>query len=82
MADVRKIEESRKQASYDVYQGAEYDHTSPEGLEDPVPIAIYIHDSEKLKAAYDFYGQPAVLGIPLNTKHLDTSLQFMEYIIE
>ena len=82
MADVRKIEESRKQASYDVYQGAEYDHTSPEGLEDPVPMAIYINGSEKLAAAYDFYGNPAVLGIPLNTKHLDTSLQFMEYIIE
>lgn len=82
MADVRKIEESRKQASYDVYQGAEYDHTSPEGLEDPVPIALYIHDSEKLKVAYDFYGLPAVLGIPLNTTHLDTTLQFIEYILE
>lgn len=82
MADVRKIEESRKQTSYDVYQGAEYDHTSPEGLEDPVPMAIYIHSSEKLTSAYDFYGNPAVLGIPLNTKHLDTVLQFMEYIIE
>lgn len=82
MADVRKIEESRKQASYDVYQGAEYDHTSPEGLEDPIPIAVYIHSSEKLNAAYDFYGNPVVLGIPLNTKHLDTTLQFIEYILE
>lgn len=81
MADVRKIEESRKSASYDVYQGKEYDHTTPEGQEDPVPVAIYIHSSQKLADAYDFYGEPVVLGIPLNTKHLDTSLQFIEYIL-
>lgn len=82
MADVRKIEESRKHASANVYPGKEYDHTTPEGQEDPVPIAIYIHGSEKLTAAYDFYCEPVVLGIPLNTQHLDTSLKFIEYILE
>ncbi len=82
MDDVRKIEESRKQASYDVYQGKEYDHTTPEGQGDPVPVAIYIHSSQKLLAAYDFDGEPVVLGIPLNTLHLDTSIKFIEYILE
>lgn len=82
MADIRKIEESRKSASYEVYSGKKYDHTSPEGLEDPVPVAIYLHSSQKLNQAYDLRKQPIVLGIPLNTKHLDTSLQFIEYILE
>lgn len=82
MADVRKIDESRQEASIDVYQGKEYDHTTPEGQEDPVPVALYIHSSEKLLAAYDFNGEPVVLGIPINTQHLDTSLKFIDYILE
>ncbi len=82
MADVRKIEESRKQASINVYQGREYDHTTPEGQEDPIPVAIYIQNSQKLIDSYDWGNLPYVLGIPLNTQHLDITLQFIDYIME
>lgn len=81
MADVRKIEESRQYSTKDVYQGKEFDHTTPEGMEDPVPIAIYIHSSEKLNAAYNFFGLPVALGIPVNTQHLDVTLKFLEYLL-
>lgn len=82
MEDVRKIDEANLSASYDSYQGAEYDHTSPEGLAEPIPVAIYIGSSEKLNNAYVFKEEAVVLGVPQNTQHLQTTLQFIDYLLE
>ncbi len=82
MADVRKVDQSRAESTANVYPGKEYDHSTPEGQEEPVPVAIYIQDSEKLQNAYDFNDKDYVLGIPLTTQHLDTTLQFIDYIME
>lgn len=82
MAEVDRINEGNLSADYDSYKGVEYDHTSPEDMERPVPVAIYINSSEKLNNAYLFREDAVVLGIPLNTQHLNTSLMFIDYLFE
>lgn len=82
MAEVDRITEGNLSADYDSYKGVEYDHTKPEDMERPVPVAIYINSSEKLKGAYLFKEDAVVLGIPLNTKHLNTSLLFIDYLLD
>lgn len=82
MAEVDKITEGNLSASYDSYKGVEYDHTAPENMETPIPVAIYIDSSEKLDNAYVFKEEAVVLGIPQNTKHLETTLQFIDYLLD
>ena len=82
MAEVDKITEGNLSASYDSYQGEDYDHTDPESMERPVPVALYIDSSEKLNQTYVFKEEAVVLGIPLNTTHLDTTLLFIDYLFE
>lgn len=82
MAEVEKITEGNLSADYDSYKGVEYDHTKPEDMETPVPVAIYIDSSEKLNSTYVFKEEAVVLGIPLNTQHLNTTLLFIDYLFE
>lgn len=82
MAEVEKINEGNLSAAYDSYKGVPYDHTKPEDMELPVPVAIYIDSSEKLNNAYMFKEESVVLGIPLNTQHLETTLMFIDYLFE
>ncbi len=82
MAEVRRRDEYNKRGDYDSYIPKEYDHRSPEGLEDPAAIGLYIEDCEKLMSVYTFKSEEVIFGIPLNTTHLETSLQFIDYIFE
>lgn len=81
MVEVRKNEEASLSVSMD-YEAKVYDHTSAEGLEEPVPVALYINSSEKLNEAYTFTEEAVVIGIPLNTSHLETALLFIDYILD
>ncbi len=82
MAEVRRKDEYSKRADYDSYIPKEYDHRNPEGLEDPVAVGLYIDSCEELMSVYTFTSDEVILGIPLNTSHLETSLQFIDYIFE
>lgn len=82
MAEVDRIMESNLSADPGSYTGKDYDHTNPEKMERPVPVAIYINSSEKLNKAYLFKEEAVVLGVPLNTQHLDTSLLFIDYLFD
>ncbi len=82
MAEVDRITEGNLSADYDSYKGVEYDHTKPENMERPVPVALYINSSEKLSKAYLFKEEAVVLGVPLNTKHLETTLMFIDYLFK
>ena len=59
-----------------------YDHFAPEEMGDPTPIGICIQDSEKLKGTYFFKDGPIPLGVVVNTEHLDTVKQFIDYLFE
>lgn len=82
MAEVRARSEASLNGTFDDYVKKEYDHHSPEGLEDPVPVGLYIGHCEQLNKHYTFKEEAVVIGIPLNTTHLETSLAFIDYIFE
>ena len=81
MAEVRAREEASLNGSFDDYVKPVYDHRKPEEMEDPHPVGLYIGHSEKLKSTYTFKEEEVVIGIPLNTLHLETVLQFIDYIL-
>ncbi len=82
MAEVRRRDEYNSAGRYDDYIPKEYDHRSPEGLDDPAAIGLYIEECEELMSVYTFSTEEVILGIPLNTTHLDTSIKFVDYIFE
>lgn len=57
------------------------DPTKPELMDDPVPIALFVNDSVKLKDNVFFVGKPAI-GILVNAPHPETSLQFIDFLFE
>lgn len=79
---VREKSEIVDSGHYDDYVAPVYDHFAPEEMSDPIPIGICIQDSEKLKGTYYFKDGNIPLGIVVNTKHLDTVKQFIDYLFE
>lgn len=82
MAEIRAREEASLNGTFDDYAKKEYDHRNPEEMEDPVPVGLYIGHCENITNYYTFKEEDVVIGIPLNTTHLETSLQFIDYIFE
>lgn len=82
MAEVERKNEASSNGDFDTYTDREYDHADPSTMESPIPVGIYINNSEKLKEAYIFTEEKVAFGIPSNTKHLETSLLFLDYIFE
>ncbi len=58
------------------------DPTKPEEMKEPVPVGIFISDSEKLNATYQFNGDYTALGIMVTSPHLETSISFIEYLLD
>ena len=82
MAEIRARDEASQNGDFDSYVKPVYDHRKPEDMEEPVPVGLYIGHSERLTATYTFKEEDVVIGIPLNTRHLETSLKFIDYILE
>lgn len=63
------------------------DPTKPEEMENPIPVGIYLDNSEKLQENYYFTqveenGERVVVGIYVFTKHPETALQFLDFVFE
>ncbi len=57
------------------------DPAKPELMEDPRPVGIYIDDAEAfLSNYYVGDGDGAVIGLLVNSQHIDTSKTFLEYL--
>lgn len=82
MAEVRAREEASLNGTFDDYVKKEYDHLNPQEMEDPVPVGLYIGHCKQLTDYYTFKEEKVVIGIPLNTTHLETALAFIDYIFE
>lgn len=72
----------RKTEGLDEYEAKVYDHTNPDIMEEPIPVGLYINNSEKLSKVFLYKEKEAIMGIPHNAKHIDTSVKFIEYIFE
>lgn len=54
----------------------------PSALDDPVPVALVIPKTSKLFGSYTFLDTDIAFGIIQNTAHLDTTLAFLDYLME
>lgn len=81
MAEVRKDEEEANNGNFD-YVMREFDPADPSTCVDPVPIAIYINNSEKISEIFTFREELVPMGIVANTKHLEDTLFFLDYLFE
>lgn len=57
------------------------DPRNPEAMAEPVPVAIDISDCTEFAESYYTEGQTLYLGIAINAPHLDTTLQFIDYVL-
>lgn len=63
-----------------------HDPTRPEEMETPIPVGIYLDNSETLRENFYFRGDEGeaehiVVGVYVNTKHLDYALTFLDYVL-
>ena len=77
---VRARSEIVDSGNFSDYSIPVYDNFTPEEMADPVPIALCIENCASLKDTYYFPEGPYPLGIVINTKNLDTTLQFVKHI--
>lgn len=68
------------------------DHHNPAAMEEPIPVGICLPEGNKLTetGCYDYiaetdmtyqgYPSEVVLGIPVTSTHIDTIVQFMEFL--
>lgn len=69
-----------RQESLDEYILKYTNHKKPETMKDPIPVGLYIQDCKGLYDIIYYHEKEALLGIPATTKHLDTSVQFIDYL--
>lgn len=79
-AELRKLEEAANTATS--YEMPEFDHADPSTMAEPVPIALYINNSQKVTDAYAFSGKEIPMGIAITSERVDTVLKFIDYIFE
>lgn len=81
--DRKTVEELEKAQDNmdDSYVAVFTDPTKPEDMEEPVPVAIFVDSSQALHDNYYFRGDDLVLGVYCNTKHLDASLSYIDFLL-
>ena len=67
---------------FEDYEAPVYDHFKPEEMGDPIPIALCIQDCPKLDQTYYFHQGAIPMGVVVNTKHLETTKEFIDYLFE
>ncbi len=58
------------------------DHRSPEGMEKPIPVGIYVTGNAEFQDNYSFAGnsQEVVFGLAYYAEYPDYALQFLDYM--
>ena len=82
MDEVAKADEAAQNLQADSYVGRAYDPLDPSTCIDPVPIAICINNSEKVKDAYYFREEIVPMGFVVNSTHTDEAVMFLDYLFE
>lgn len=58
------------------------DHTSPDGMEKPIPVGIYVTGTEEFQGHYYFKkDQTVVIGIPYYSQNVDRTMIFLNNMI-
>lgn len=64
------------------YQLTVPDPTDPASMEDPIPVGIYVHDSEYLLDTLIFEEKDIVMGIYVNAPHVETAFDYLEFLLD
>ena len=77
------MERSKKLDNMEDVSDMKYpDPTKPEEMKNPIPIMIDISQSEKTTAAYAQVDQIIAFGIAANVYNTETTLEFLDYLME
>lgn len=57
------------------------DPRKPEEMEEPVPVGIYLDECTELKDRFYFHSDDVVACVFVNTKRLDTALQYLDFLL-
>lgn len=58
------------------------DPSSPEGMENPVPVGLYVQDCPRIQDAFIFQEDEVILGVAGNVSQTDTILAFIRMIYD
>ena len=64
------------------YQLVVPDPTNPDAMEDPIPVGIYVHDSEYLLDTLIFEDSKVAMGIYANAPHIETALLYLDFLLD
>ena len=64
------------------YQLIVPDPTKPEEMEDPIPVGIYVHDSQYLMNTFIFEEAEVVMGIYVNAPHVETAFEYLDFLLD
>ena len=64
------------------YQLIVPDPTKPEAMEDPIPVGIYVHDSQYLMNTFVFEEAEIVMGIYVNAPHVETAFDYLDFLLD
>lgn len=81
-AYINMIDEMLRSYDTDMVLPEPADPTRPEEMEDPIPVGIFVTDSEALKKAYPFVGDYVAVGVMMNAPHPDVALDFIDFLFE
>lgn len=58
------------------------DPTKPEEMEQPIPVALFVTDCEKLTDVYYFPGDYVAVGVMVNAPNPENGVKFIDYLFE
>lgn len=70
------------EAKGEIYKGDFSDPRQPEIMENPIPVGIFLDDCPRLKESVMFYDKEVVLSVIVTSSHVETSLKFIDYIMQ
>lgn len=70
------------EAKGEIYKGGFSDPRQPEIMENPIPVGIFLDDCPRLKESIIFRDKEIVLSVIVNSPHVETSLKFIDYIMQ
>ena len=64
------------------YQLVVPDPSKPEDMEEPIPVGVYVHESEYLLDTLIFEDAEVVMGIYTNAPNIETSLAYLDFLMD
>ncbi len=55
---------------------------SADGMTDPIPVGIQATPQDSLYEDFMFYGEEAIIAIPVTTDNVEAAIAFIELVVE